>query len=221
MIHRGVLLAGFLVLPVLSGGAVAFANTDENPCIKVYERAAAPYWRIASDMLTFQSMFDDYDRLCTKHFPDAMDSLQPGADQLRAQVKTDIENAAKSVQYIFANTLPNSVEKHCSDDEKSRKIVEKNFLAQMDEQSSRVAARLKRSAKSVTNPDESLKLCRDLGQHAPKIQKILGPDLSNPLLEMTALHAQATRTNARPHRNALKIWRDALKNIDSKSSPAE
>jgi hypothetical protein len=204
-VRFALVVAGILILP---------APATAQDCIRAYEAAATPYWRIAHDIQTFRAMFNDYDRLCSQHFPDAVNALQPRADRLRAQVQADFERTPKIIRHLFAHTLPHTVDKDCSGDETARKIVENNLLNTLKARADHTDKRLKRSAANVHNPDESLKLCRDLGTHAPRIEKTLGPGLSNPLLEMTALHAQATRTADARHRAALKHWRAALKQIE-------
>lgn len=184
--------------------------------MKDYERAAQPYWRIASDMMVFKSMFDDYDRLCTRYYPDDIAALQPGADALRAQTTADIKNASLVMDRVFDDVLPGDVAKDCSTDTNARDTVRKNFLGTLKSQSGRINARLEKSALSLQDPDKTLLLCRDLKKYAPKIQKALGPSLANPLLEMTALHSKVVTRDAKARKQALSVWRDTLHAIDSK-----
>ena len=179
-------------------------------CIAEYEQAAQPYWRIASDIVTFKSMFDDYDRLCTRHYPDDIAALQPMADTLRSRTDTDVTNITPVMNSVFQDTLPGAVSEKCAADKKARATVQKNFLNTATAQSSRINTRLQKSALTVQNPDSALKLCRDLGKWAPKIQKTLGSDLHNPLLEMTAIHSKIIVRDEKQRRAALAVWRDTV-----------
>lgn len=194
-------------LIILTGGtSVAAASAD---CIKAYERAVAPYWSIANDILTFKSMFDDYDRICTRHAPEVIESLQPRADRLRAQTDADIDNAKNVIRHVFAEILPGRVGQSCRDDSAARQQVEKNVLNAMTARSSSVNARLERSAAGLDGhvPETTLQLCRTLPKLAPQVERVLGPDLKNPLLEMSALHARTVTRDARQRREALTLWR--------------
>lgn len=200
--------AAVFALIVFTGGTNV-AAADNTDCIKAYERAVAPYWSIANDILTFKSMFDDYDRICTRHAPEVIESLQPRADKLRAQTDADIVNAQKVIRHAFAETLPGRVGEDCRDDSAARQQVEKNVLSAMAARSNNVNARLERSAAGLGDqvPDITLRLCRDLPKLAPQVERVLGPDLKNPLLEMSALHARTVTRDTRQRREALSLWR--------------
>lgn len=203
-----------LAITLLTGSAAHATDPAAGDCLNDYERAAQPYWRIASDMMVFKSMFDDYDRLCTRYYPDDIANLQPAADTLRAQTDADIKNASLVMNRIFDDVLPGDVAQNCTTDTTARDTVRKNFLGTLKSQSSRINARLEKSALSLQDPDKTLLLCRDLKKYAPKIQKTLGPDLENPLLEMTAIHSKIVTRDAKARKQALGVWRDTLKTID-------
>ena len=198
-------------------GSAAYAADPVVDCMDDYERAAQPYWRIASDMITFKSMFDDYDRLCTRYYPDDIADLQPAANTLRAQTDADIKNASLVMDRVFDDVLPGDVTQNCAADTAARDTVRKNFLGTLKNQSSRINARLEKSALSLQDPDKTLLLCRDLKKYAPKIEKTLGPGLENPLLEMTAIHSKIVTRDAKARKQALGVWRDTLKTIDQKT----
>lgn len=189
----------------------SLARADES-CQPEYERAADQYWTIIADIMQFKAVFDDYDRLCQLHYPEDIEALQPAADLLRAQTDRDIRNTKKAMAYIFDEILPQSVPAACATDDAARNAVKKKFLTAMTQKSKTLELRMKKSAKSLQSPKESLTLCQQLKPLKPKIEKALGAGLENPLLEMSVLNRAFTK-KPKHDKKALKNYRETLKII--------
>lgn len=198
-----------LILAAALMGGAGTARAD-NACVAEYETAAMPYWRIATDMAMFKAMFDDYDRLCTAHYPDEIAALQPDADRLRNQVDADIKSTRRVMSDIFADVLPKDVSPICAKDKTARNRVRKNLLTALDRQSDSTQARLRKSSTTLQDPKDNLKLCTDLKKLKPRITKALGPGLSNPLLEMTELHSRMITRDLKTRKDAFRMWRAAI-----------
>ncbi len=201
---------------------------DKPDCIRAYEEAAHPYWLIVSDILRFKTMFDNYDRLCSTHYPDHIAALQPASDKLRTQTERDVENAGRVIDILFDDTLPGTVAPACRDNKTARDRVRKNLLRAMKTQTDTVGARLEKSALTIRNPEADLKLCRDLKPLKKKVEKALGPELANPLLEMSIANSKFITRDARRRKAAVADYRDILKTLEttqatpqSKSAPAK
>lgn len=202
-------LALFLILP-----ASVRAEDEKPDCLKAYEQAIHPYWLIVKDILHFKSMFDNYDRLCSLHYPDDIAALQPASDTLRAQTERDVKNAEAVIRTLFKDVLPGTVAESCRDDKAARDHVQKNLLGAMTTQSKTIGARLEKSALTIRNPDEDLKLCRDLKPLRKKVEKALGPELANPLLEMSIANSKFITRDARQRKDAILVYRDIVKTLD-------
>lgn len=201
-------LALFLIFP-------AAPRAEEAPdCIKAYEQAAHPYWLIVNDILRFKTMFDNYDRLCSTYYPDQIAALQPASDTLRAQTDRDIKNAERVIRILFDDRLPDAVSPACRDQKAVRDRVRKNLLRTMKTQSKTISARLEKSALTIRNPEDDLKLCRDLKPLKKKVEKALGPELANPLLEMSVANSKFITHDARQRKAAVTTYRDILKTLD-------
>ena len=187
------------------------ARADES-CQAEYERGADRYWTIIADIMQFKAVFDDYDRLCQLHYPDEIKALQPAADLLRAQTDRDIRNTKKAMTYIFDEILPRAVPATCMEDDSARNTVKKKFLAGMAQKSKMLELRMKKSAKTLQSPKESLTLCQQLKPLKPKIEKALGPGLENPLLEMSVLNRAFTK-KPKHDKKALQTYRETLKGL--------
>jgi hypothetical protein len=192
--------------------AFAYPARAEENCAAVYEKEADKYWSIVSDIMKFKAMFDDYDRLCQAHYPEEIAALQPAADLLRAETDRDLKNTKAAMTRIFDGTLPTRVGETCADDNAARNNVKKKFLSAMDHKEKTLEARMKKSAKSLQRPKESLTLCTQLKPMKPQIEKVLGKGLENPLLEMSVLNRVMTRS-PKHDKVALKGYREALKEI--------
>jgi len=203
----------FILCGLLLAAIPAKAAHASEDCLVAYETAAQEYWMIVNDMLTFKVMFDEYDRLCSEHYPEQVEALQPEADLLRKQIQADIESAKDVAAFIFDETLPSAVPPSCSSDEKSRAEVKRNFLAAMATKTKTTGARLQKSAMTLHDPKDSLKLCRELKPLAKKIRKKLGPELEHPLLEMSALHSRFVTKDSTRRKDALAQYRSALKEL--------
>ena len=190
------------------------ARAETPSCSVSYEDAADQYWSIIADIMQFKALFDDYDRLCRLHYPAEIEALQPSADLLRAQTDRDLANTKKAMIYIFDDILPQTVPAPCRDDTAARNGVKKKFLAAMAQKSKTLELRMKKSAKTLHSPKESLTLCQALQPMKPKIEKALGKQLENPLLEMSVLNRAFTKKP--PHqKKALKTYRETLKKISA------
>jgi hypothetical protein len=77
-------------------------------------------------------------------------------------------------------------------------------------------ARLERSALTLRNPDKDLKLCRDLKVYKPILEKKLGPDLANPLLEMSYFNSHYIVGDSGRLKAAYKTYRKTLNNLTGK-----
>jgi hypothetical protein len=203
------------VLTLHAHPAMAAAEDDAPDCLKAYEQAAHPYWLIVSDVLRFKTMFDNYDRLCTQHYPDDIAALQPAADTLRQQTNQDVQNAEAAIKSIFSNSLPGMVAPACADNKAARDKVQKNLLRAMKAQSKTVGARLEKSALTIRNPDTDLKLCRDLKPLSKKVFKALGPDLANPLFEMSVANSTFVARDSKARKQAFTIYRQTLDSLKS------
>jgi hypothetical protein len=201
-------LALFFLLP-----AATRAEGDID-CVKAYEQAVHPTWLIVSDILRFKTMFDNYDHLCTTYYPDDIAALQPASDILRAQTNRDVKNAERVIRVLFNDALPDAVSPACHDDKAARERVQKNLLSAMKTQSKTVSARLEKSALTIRNPEEDLKLCRDLKPLKKKVEKALGPELANPLFEMSVANSKFITRDARQRKGALLQYREILKTLD-------
>lgn len=166
--------------------------------------------------MQFKAVFDDYDRLCQLHYPDDIKALQPTADLLRAQTDRDIRNTKKAMTYIFDEILPRDVPATCMQDNDARNAVKKKFLAGMTQKSKMLELRMKKSAKTLQSPKESLTLCQQLKPLKPKIEKALGPGLENPLLEMSVLNRAFTK-KPKHDKKALKAYRETLKTLSAEN----
>lgn len=201
-------------------------QAEETPrsCIKAYEEAAGPYWLIVSDILRFKTMFDNYDRLCSTYYPDDIAALEPASGLLRAQTTRDVKNAERIVDLLFKDTTRLSVPAACQDDKAAREQVRKNLRQAMKTQSKTIGARLEKSALTISNPDQDLKLCRNLKPLKKKVEKALGPDLANPLLEMSAANSKFITRDSRQRKEAMTAYRSLLMKLDDdaiKSAPAK
>lgn len=183
------------------------AWAEESSCRGAYEDAADQYWPIIADIMQFKAVFDDYDRLCRLYYPEEIEALQPAADLLRDQTNREIARTEKAMQAIFDDILPQAVSPACRGDEQARKAVQKKFIAGMAQKSKTLELRMKKSAASLQK--DSLPLCQKLRPLKPKIEKILGPQLENPLLEMSVLNRAFTKKP--PFRKkTLKTYRQVL-----------
>ena len=187
-----------------------------NVCRKAYEDAAENYWYIIGDMVRLKALFDNYNDLCRKHYPDEIAKLQPDADTLRDQVARDMTNVTPVMTTIFDTELTAIVPKSCTKDKKSRDTIRRAFLADIKRQSKTMGARMKKSGKTVSNPESSLKLCRDLGAYAPFIRKKLGPNLSTPLLTMSELNRQYMVKDGSKLKDAFATYRKTLATLPVK-----
>ena len=211
MIRPGgfLILAGSLalLLPAPARGA--------QTCVQSYEKAAGAYRTIIGDIMKFKAMFDDYDRLCRLYYPDEIAALQPFADHLRDQTGRDLENTAVVMAMIFDDVLPKAVGKDCADDDKARNTVKKAFLSAMEEKTKTLDLRMKKSAKTLHHPKDSLTLCTQLQPLKKKMEKKLGAEIANPLLEMSVL-SRALAKGENHDKKALKTYREALDFIAAK-----
>ncbi len=164
--------------------------------------------------MQFKAVFDDYDRLCQLHYPEEIEALQPAANLLRTQTDRDIRNTKKAMTHIFDEILPNNVSAACATDDVARNAVKKKFLAAMTQKSKMLELRMKKSAKTLQSPKESLTLCQQLKPLKPKIEKALGSGLENPLLEMSVLNRAFTK-KPKHDKKALKSYRETLKAISA------
>lgn len=187
------------------------ARADES-CQAAYESAADQYWTIIGDIMQFKVMFDDYDRLCQKYYPDDIAALQPAADRLRQQTNQEIQNTKTAMNRIFDTVLPDNVPATCKNDDTARNAVKKKFMTAMTQRTKTLELRMQKSAKSLQNPKENLPLCQQLKPLKPQIEKVLGPALRNPLLEMSILNRTFTKKPAH-QKAALKTYRDVLEKL--------
>jgi len=205
----GVLITAALLMLLLPAPAQAAES-----CAAQYEKAAGAYRTITGDIMKFKAMFDDYDRLCRLYYPDDIAALQPAADHLRDQTGRDLKNMETAMAMIFDDALPQAVSAECADDAKARNKVKKSFLSAMDEKAKTLDLRMKKSAKSLQHPKDSLTLCTQLKPLKKKLEKALGPDLSNPLLEMSVM-SRTLAKGEKHDRKALKTYREAIKAIEA------
>lgn len=212
---NGLLIAAItlaLVTPLLP----RTARAGDDSCLREYERAAQDYWLIVSDILRFKSMFDNYDHLCTRYYPDEIAALQGSADLLRRQVARDVADAEKAVRIVFDDRLPQDVIPECRDDKAARDRVRKNFTTAMKTQTKTVGARLEKSALTVANPEKSLKLCRELKKIEPAVVKKLGPDMAHPLFEMSKANSTFMTRDAKHRKAAFATYSDILGTLEKK-----
>lgn len=207
-----------IVLAMLLFPATPQARAAESSCVKAYEAAIHPYWLIASDMLRFKTMFDNYDRLCSTHHADAIAALQPDADLLRAQVAADVKKVETVLARVFEDHLPAAVAPSCRDDSSARKRVKNNIAAAIRTQNKTVSARLEKSALGLRGGTD-LVLCTQLAPHRKTVRKALGPDFENPLFEMTVINSTLATRDLAYRGKAIATWRGIL--ADLKSAPAE
>ncbi len=191
---------------------------DANDCTAVWEQSARPYALIARDVLTYKAMFDNYDRLCSKNYPDEIKALQPDADRLRAQVKKDASDAQAVIKLLFRDVLPQQVPAECRKG-KAVKNIQAGMLKSLNAQALKMARRLQRSGRDLPDPKEDLKTCEQLPEYAPVIRKTLGPDLNHPLLEMSALNSEYITGTASDRAQALADYRAMLVKLPA-SKPA-
>ncbi len=188
----------------------------EPQCVREYEEKSLNYWRIVDDMLQLRVMFDNYDRLCSRYYPDEITALQDSADLLRGQVAADIKNVDRVIGTVFDDVLPQKVSTRCSNDKESRNTVKKAFLSTMKGKEKTLHARLERSALTLHNPGKDLKLCRDLKTYKPILEKKLGRDLASPLLEMSYYNSRYVTRDSGRRKEAYKIYRSILNDPSGK-----
>lgn len=191
---------------------------DAPNCDVAYQNVAQDYWVIVHDMIQFKSMFDHYDRICTEHAPDKIAALQPTADQLRTQVKRDIDDARAVMNYLFDNKFADMVPASCKDDKKSRDGTKKSFLKNMDDKASITQKRLDKGYVAKGKADPALTLCTNLAPMKVKVEKHLGPTLDHPLLEMATLHSSLIRHAPKQRKKAFALYRAALEDVRSKKA---
>lgn len=201
----GLLITAMLMAFLLSAPARAAED-----CVAAYEKAASPYRTITGDIMKFKAMYDDYDRLCRLHYPDDIAALQPVADALRDQTDRDLKNTTAAMAMIFDDALPKTVPAPCAADDKARIRVKKNFLTAMDAKAKTLDLRMKKSAKTLQQPKDKLTLCTQLQPLKKKVEKALGPDLANPLLEMSVM-SRTLAKGEKHNKKALKTYREAVK----------
>ena len=177
------LTALILLLPAAPARAEAL-------CSSAYQDAAEDYWRIVSDMSQYRALFTNYDKLCQQYYPGEVERLQPEADQLRASIARDINDAPRVITEIFNTQLPGAVSEKCAAEKITRATALRNFLKNLEARDKSLNLRMNKSAKTLRDPESDLKLCRDLPSLAPKIRKALGPGLSTPLLTMSELNSR-------------------------------
>jgi hypothetical protein len=188
-------------------------------CAAAWEQSARPYALIARDVLTYGAMFDNYDRLCSKNYPDEIKALQPDADRLRAQVKKDASDAQAVMKLLFRDVLPQQVPTDCRKG-KAVKKIQATMIKSLNAQALKMARRLQRSGKSLPDPKEDLKTCEQLPEYAPVIRKTLGPSLDHPLLEMSALNSEYITGTSSDRAQALADYRAMLAKLPpSKQAP--
>lgn len=210
---NGLPIAAIALALMLLPPCAARAASDDS-CLRDYERAAHDYWLIVSDIMRFKTMFDNYDQLCTRHYPDEIAALQDSADLMRRQVRRDVADAEKVVQTVFDERLPQVVAPECRDDKIARDRVRKNFTVAMKAQSKTVGARLEKSALTVANPEQSLKLCRELKKIEPVVVKKLGPDMAHPLFEMSKANSTFMTKDAKHRKAAFATYGDILGKLE-------
>ena len=209
MTKSGILIAALfmaLLLPARDARATP-------QCVKEYNDSSLDYWNIVNDMLQFKVMFDNYDRLCSRYYPDEIAALRSSADLLRRQVAIDMINADRVVSHIFDNTLSAKVSAQCRGDEESKQAVKAAFRATMQNKTRLMSARLEKSALTLRNPRKDLKLCRDLKKYKPVLEKKLGPGLTNPLLEMSELNSHHIAKDSARLREAYAVYRKTLNSL--------
>jgi len=187
-------------------------------CAAAWEQSARPYALIARDVLTYKAMFDNYDRLCSKHYPDEIKALQPDADRLRMQVKKDASDAQAVMKLLFRDVLPQQVPAECRKG-KAVKKIQATMIKSLNAQALKMARRLQRSGKDLPDPKEDLKTCEQLPEYAPVIRKTLGPSLDHPLLEVSALNSEYITGTASDRAQALADYRAMLAKLPA-SKPA-
>ena len=210
---RRILTIAALAIVILALPAPSPAEEPPD-CVNEYEQAVHPYWLIVSDILRFKTMFDNYDTLCSTHYPEHIAALQPASDTLRAQTERDVENAERVIRILFDQKLSGAVIPACRDNKTARERVQKNLLRAMKTQSKTVSARLEKSALTIRNPQDDLKLCRDLKPLTKKVEKALGPELANPLLEMSVANSKFITRDARQRKEAVATYREILGVLD-------
>lgn len=210
--RTAIFCAGLLACFATSSAARA---ADAPNCDIAYQNVAQDYWVIVHDMIQFKSMFDHYDRICTEHAPDKIAALQPTADQLRTQVKRDIDDARAVMAYLFDHKFADMVPASCKDDKKSRDGTKKSFLKNMDDKASITQKRLDKGYVAKGKADPALTLCTNLAPMKVKVEKHLGPTLDHPLLEMATLHSSLIRHAPKQRKKAFALYRAALEDVRS------
>lgn len=206
-----ILCAGLLACFAPSSAHAA----DAVNCDVAYQNVAQDYWVIVNDMVQFKSMFDHYDRICTQHAPDQIAALQPTANQLRAQVKRDIDNARAVMNHLFDETFPTMVPAACKGNAKAREGVKKSFLKNMDDKAAITQKRLDKGYVTNGKDDPALALCANLAPMKVKVEKHLGPTLEHPLLEMATLHSSLIRHAPKQRKKAFALYRAALDDVSA------
>lgn len=208
-----------LIAITISLSAHPARAAQDQTCSKAYEAAADDYWRIVSDIVQFKTLFDNYNTLCQKHYPKEIEKLQPDADTLRRQVAQDMKNVAPAMKEIFDTEIKSSVSKTCANENITRATIQRSFLHEVKMREQTLATRMKKSASTLRDPDESIKLCRDLAAFAPIIRKKLGPDLAMPLLTMSEMNRQYMVKDSKKLKNAFSVYRDTVLNLNAKDKP--
>lgn len=185
----------------------------EGLCSSAYQDAAEDYWRIVSDMSQYRALFANYDKLCQQYYPAEVEKLQPEADQLRASIAQDMNDAPAVITQIFNTRLPDAVSAQCAAEKITRATALRNFLKNMAARDKSLNARMNKSAKTLRDPESDLKLCRDLPALAPKIRKALGPGLSTPLLTMSELNSRFMVGDSGRMKKAFTTYREMLQSL--------
>lgn len=207
-----------LFFAIITSVLVLSCPARADDCAAAWEQSARPYALIARDVLTYKAMFDNYDRLCSKNYPDEINALQPDADHLRAQVKKDAADAQAVMKLLFRDVLPQQVPAECRKG-KAVKKIQATMIKSLNVQALKMARRLQRSGKALPDPKEDLKTCEQLPDYAPVIRKTLGPGLDHPLLEMSALNSEYITGTSSDRAQALTDYRAMLAKLPA-SKPA-
>lgn len=182
------------------------ARADQ-PCVEDYERQALPYWSVVDDILSFKTMFDNYDGLCAG---------QPFGSEtalLRERVSEDAASVVPVMRLVFEQVLPSRAGENCKADSASRAVVERRFLQKMEKRYSTLHSRLKRSRKELSAAGYGEQICRSLAALGPEIGKILASEQSNPLLSATCFRGSG---DCESRRSTLKIYRKAMNCMETK-----
>lgn len=209
-------IPAFLLLGLPSPSGAADGTAPD--CVKAYETAIHGTWQIASDVLRFKTMFDNYDALCSQHYPDEMSALQGSVEKLRASTDIDAKNAEKVVRIVFDDVLPDRVDPACAKNKTARERVRKNVTKAMKTQTKTISARLEKSALSMPDPGAGVKICRDLKPLEKKVRKAIGDDFKNPLFEMSLANSKFMTRDEKKRRDDFALYRSVL---DSLEKPAD